>query len=231
MYKLLLCWRYLRTRYLALVCIASVMLGVATLIVVNSVMGGFSTKLKERLHGLLSDVVIETQDMGGFRDPEGKMAQIRSDPFLNEHIVAMAPTLEVFAILSLPGNHSYARPVRLIGIDPESRSRIGGFQEFLVNPDHRQDPKRAFEMDDAARQRFFDNQNQDWAWQLQMEQGVDVNPPAPGAKVEDIPPLPPGLPPIPAGPAKPPPAPPPRQLHQPQGAVIGVAIATYRKPA
>ena len=59
MYKLLLCWRYLRTRFLALVCIVSVMLGVATLIVVNSVMAGFSTKLKDRLHGLLSDVIIE----------------------------------------------------------------------------------------------------------------------------------------------------------------------------
>src|SRR5262249_50089210 len=58
-YKLVLCLRYLRTRYLALVCIVSVMLGVATLIVVNSVMSGFSTKLKERLHGMLSDVVIE----------------------------------------------------------------------------------------------------------------------------------------------------------------------------
>ena len=49
MYKLLLCWRYLLTRYLALVCIISVMLGVCTLIVVNSVMNGFSTKLQERL--------------------------------------------------------------------------------------------------------------------------------------------------------------------------------------
>ena len=58
MYKLLLCWRYLRTRYLALVCIVSVMLGVATLVVVNSVMGGFTKKLRERLHGLTSDVVV-----------------------------------------------------------------------------------------------------------------------------------------------------------------------------
>ena len=33
MYKLLLCWRYLKTRYLALACIVSVMLGVATLII------------------------------------------------------------------------------------------------------------------------------------------------------------------------------------------------------
>src|SRR5439155_3133110 len=98
-YKLLLCWRYLLTRYLALACVVSVMLGVATLIVVNSVMGGFSTKLRERLHGLLSDVVVEAWDFEGFADPDGKMAQIRADPWLNEHIEEMAPTLEVFAMI------------------------------------------------------------------------------------------------------------------------------------
>ena len=42
MYKYLLCWRYLRTRYIALASVVSVMLGVATMIVVNSVMAGFS---------------------------------------------------------------------------------------------------------------------------------------------------------------------------------------------
>src|SRR5262245_62260082 len=89
MYKLLLCWRYLLTRYLALACIISVMLGVATLIVVNSVMSGFSTKLREKLHGLLSDVVIEATGLEGFADPEGKMARIRQDPFLKDKIVAM----------------------------------------------------------------------------------------------------------------------------------------------
>ena len=66
MYKLLLCVRYLQTRYLAFICIVSVMLGVATLIVVNAVMSGFSTKLKDRLHGVLSDVVIDTDRPDGF---------------------------------------------------------------------------------------------------------------------------------------------------------------------
>ena len=45
MYKLLLSWRYLRTRYIALASIISVTLGVATLIVVNSVMAGFTLSL------------------------------------------------------------------------------------------------------------------------------------------------------------------------------------------
>src|SRR6266581_3810193 len=99
MYKLLLCWRYLLTRYLAMACIISVMLGVATLIVVNSVMGGFSTKLKDRLHGLLSDVLIESLSFDGFADPEQKMERIRQDPFLREKIEAMTPTMEIFAML------------------------------------------------------------------------------------------------------------------------------------
>ena len=65
MYKALLCWRYLRTRFLAFVCIVSVMLGVATMIVVNSVMAGFAEKMQTRLHGVLSDVIVESMDMDG----------------------------------------------------------------------------------------------------------------------------------------------------------------------
>src|SRR5436189_3270260 len=99
MYKLLLCWRYLRTRYLALACIISVMLGVATLIVVNSVMSGFSTKLRDRLHGLLSDVVIEAASLDGFGDADVKIAAIKSDPFLSDNVEAVTATMEVPAML------------------------------------------------------------------------------------------------------------------------------------
>src|SRR5262252_8189063 len=117
MYKLLLCWRYLLTRYLALACIISVMLGVATLIVVNSVMGGFSTKLRDRLHGLLSDIVVESWDYDGFPNPEGKMALIRSDPWLAERIEAMTPTLEIFAMVQFTyRGMPIMKTVRLVGV-------------------------------------------------------------------------------------------------------------------
>jgi lipoprotein-releasing system permease protein len=155
----LLCWRYLRTRYLALVCIVSVMLGVATLIVVNSVMAGFSNKLRDRLHGLLSDVVLEAYDYDGFPDPEGKMALIRSDPFLAERVEAMTPTLEIFAMVQFFVRESpfareapYIRPIRLIGIKWEERARLGGFKEYLVlNRDQNGSP---FEMTNEARERY-----------------------------------------------------------------------------
>ena len=149
MYKLLLCWRYLRTRYLALACIVSVMLGVATLIVVNSVMSGFSTKLRERLHSLLSDVVIEARGLEGFGDYEGKMKRIREDPILKDKVQCMAPTMEVFAMLQYRG---VTRPVHLVGVDPKSRSQIGGFKEHLLRMKDAAEP--SFELPPADRIRF-----------------------------------------------------------------------------
>jgi lipoprotein-releasing system permease protein len=53
-YKYLLCWRYLRTRYIALASVGSVMLGVATMIVVNSVMAGFAEKMCDRIRSTAS---------------------------------------------------------------------------------------------------------------------------------------------------------------------------------
>ncbi len=153
MYKLVLCWRYLLTRYLALACIVSVMLGVATLIVVNSVMAGFSTKLRQRLHGLISDVVVEANDYDGFSDPEAKMAAIRADAFLNDRIEAMTPTLEVFAMLHYRiNNNPVTRPVKLIGIDPEGRARVGGFSEHLTRAENRRHP--SFDLGPEAYQRY-----------------------------------------------------------------------------
>src|SRR5262249_6448785 len=146
------------TRYLAMVCIVSVMLGVATLIVVNSVMGGFSTKLRDRLHGLLSDIVIEDRQAGTFDNPEGKMALIRRDPFLAERVEAMTAVHETFAMLVGEGAIPNTRPVHLIGIDPKGRALIGGFQEFLQSDRNRADPARAFEPDDEAYRRYWNEQ-------------------------------------------------------------------------
>src|ERR1700730_13956248 len=97
--------RYLRTRYLALACIISVMLGVATLIVTNSVMNGFSTKLKDRLHALLSDIVVESMDpIDGFpMQSDEMMKRIEQSP-AGPHIQAMSPTVEIFAIMQFRYN-------------------------------------------------------------------------------------------------------------------------------
>jgi lipoprotein-releasing system permease protein len=150
MYKLLLCWKYLLTRYLALVCIVSVMLGVATLIVVNSVMSGFSTKLRERLHGLMSDVVMESMQQDGFADPAAKMQRIWNSP-IGSKIAAMTPAIEVLGLIKMDyeGVPMAPRAVHLIGIDPKGRTQVGGFAEYLVDPANRQNP--SFELRGGAK--------------------------------------------------------------------------------
>ena len=165
MYKLLLCWRYLKTRYLAFACIISVMLGVATLIVVNSVMNGFSTKLKTLLHGVLSDVVMEGHSMEGFYDPVGKIARIRKDPYLHARIESMAITLESFAMVQYRNiNGEVAtRPVRVMGVELKSRSEVGGFHEHLASyrdavAQGRPAPAPSFQLPDAIRRHFADGE-------------------------------------------------------------------------
>jgi lipoprotein-releasing system permease protein len=134
MYQLVLCWRYLKTRYLAFVCIISVMLGVATLIVVNSVMNGFSGKLRTLLHSVMSDVIVEAHGFEGFANPTDKLDRIRKDPYLSGRIEAMAATLDAPAVVQFRFANSNAmstRTVRVVGIEPAERAQVGGYRESL----------------------------------------------------------------------------------------------------
>ena len=204
MYKLLLCWRYLLTRYLALACIISVMLGVATLIVVNSVMNGFSTKLRDRLHALLSDVVIEANGLEGFTGPDDKMAKIRAVPFLNDRIEAMSATMEVFAMLQFryPNGERVTRLVRLIGINPKTRGQVGGFEEYLLN---QKDSAQASFAIPARVQEKYRNEHLQLLWKAQKEQ--------PALDEE----------------GRPPPMPPPSKISVPCGVIVGNLLACYRE--
>jgi lipoprotein-releasing system permease protein len=183
------------------------MLGVATLIVVNSVMAGFSTKLKQRLHGLLSDIVVESFQLDGFADPDGRMAQIRESP-IGDKIEAMTATIEILGLIEFNynGRDLPPRSVHLIGINPKGRASIGGFAEYLRNPRNRTNPS-------------FDLSTEAMHWhQLHY------------------PPLP-GLPEFPQAAAMkdpgglPPPEVPPLEAKMSAGVFPGYAIGNYRKPA
>ena len=137
MYKLLLCWRYLRTRWIALASIVSVTLGVATMIVVNSVMEGFRNEMQQRIHGILSDLVFESNSLAGFYDADWHMDQIRQ--VAGDYIEGMTPTVVVPAMLSYEFNgSSITRAVQLIGIDERTQSQVGDFCNYLQHPANRE---------------------------------------------------------------------------------------------
>ena len=142
MLKLLLCWRYLRTRYIALASIISVMLGVATMIVVNAVMDGFTHEMHVRIHGILSDVVFESRSLEGFYDPDWHMAEIQR--VCGDEIEAMTATVHVPAMLSFQyAGNWVTRPVELIGIDATTQGMVGDFAKYLQHPKNRQQPSFA----------------------------------------------------------------------------------------
>ncbi len=131
MYKLLLSSRYLRTRFIALASIISVMLGVATMIVVNSVMAGFRYQMRERLHSMLSDVVIESTSTDGAPDPRQLEALAMSAA--GEHIAAISPTVEIYGMLTFEwGRKQIHQPITLIGIEPQGHDLVGPIREFLL---------------------------------------------------------------------------------------------------
>ena len=136
MYKLLLCWRYLRTRWIALASVISVTLGVATMIVVNAVMAGFSHEMQTRIHGILSDIVFESHSLSGFQDPKWHMDEIRRAG--GDQIAGMTPTVAVPAMLNFQVRGQWVtRQVMFIGIDGSSHAQASDFGRFLQHPENR----------------------------------------------------------------------------------------------
>jgi lipoprotein-releasing system permease protein len=137
MYKLLLCWRYLRTRWIALASVVSVTLGVATMIVVNAVMAGFSHEMQTRIHGILSDLVFESHSMSGFQDPQWHMDEIRRAG--GDDIEGMTPTVAVPAMLNFQIRGQWiTRQVMLIGIDEATHASVSDFGRYLQHPANRE---------------------------------------------------------------------------------------------
>ncbi len=250
MYKILLCWRYLKTRYLALACIISVMLGVATLIVVNSVMNGFSKKLQTLLHNVVSDVAIEAHSPNGFYDPLDKIATIRKDPYLNERIEAMAVTLDSFAMLQFyhrGSQETVTRPVRVMGIEMKSRSAVGGFQNYLQLQSQDAEPTFVVPPDIRARfaavdKEWHDFHHRQFEQEIQRLRRLEEQ----KKKGDLVAPLPQrldfeaGISPEmreffsklrkdrPAPPLTPPPAPVPFKPREPIGAIVGHLVANFK---
>ncbi len=135
MYRWLLCWRYLRTRYIALASVVSVTLGVATLIIVNSVMDGFTQEMQQRMHGILSDVILESHSSTGLANPKFYENRIRQT--LGDALEGLTTVVHVPAMVTL--NHRglpVTRQINLIGIDVDSYASVSDFSKYLLHPNN-----------------------------------------------------------------------------------------------
>ena len=135
MYRWLLCWRYLRTRFIALASVISVTLGVATLIIVNAVMDGFVTEMQDRMHGILSDVIIESHSVNGL--PNHEMIQRRIQQIVGDQIEGITTVVHVPAMISIDHRgEPITRQINLIGIDSATYANVSDFSKYLLHPDN-----------------------------------------------------------------------------------------------
>lgn len=135
MYRWLLCWRYLRTRFIALASVISVTLGVATLIIVNAVMDGFVTEMQDRMHGILSDVIVESHSANGL--PNHEMIQRRIQQVAGDKIEGITTVVHVPAMISIDHRgEPITRQINLIGIDSATYANVSDFSKYLLHPEN-----------------------------------------------------------------------------------------------
>lgn len=159
MYKLLLSWRYLKTRFIALASIVSVTLGVATLIVVNSVMAGFVDQMKSRLHGILSDVEIAAPLLGEITYPDKHVEivkQVVGDDLESLTCVVRNPALLTFDF----HGRQCTQQVMLLGIDDESFGKVTDFKPFLQSELKKK--QFSFELDNSGHEKLFEEKSWDY---------------------------------------------------------------------
>lgn len=102
----------------------AVALSTAMVLITWSVMGGFLKTLLESGREVIGDVKIDWAG-AGFPYYDELVERLEAD----ELIAAAAPRLETFGMIGLPGDR--AEPAAIVGIEPESFSRVTGYEGWL----------------------------------------------------------------------------------------------------
>src|SRR5579863_3627223 len=110
MYKLFMAFRYLRAHKIIYFSIVGVAVGIMTMVVVTSLMGGFSRDMRARIRGMQTDVLVTSLDRNlWIKDYNDICKAIRKIP----HVTGCAPRLEYEAWLWHRGTYS---DVHIMGI-------------------------------------------------------------------------------------------------------------------
>ncbi len=103
--------------------------------------------MEGRVHGILSDVVFESQNLEGFYDAEAHMARIRE--IAGPYIAGMTPTVAVPGQLRFDvDGHEQTRHVSFIGVDENTYGTVSDFNRYLRHPQNRQ--QLSFELRDGG---------------------------------------------------------------------------------
>jgi lipoprotein-releasing system permease protein len=130
-YRMVMALRLLRARWINLISIVGVMLGVGSIIVVLSVMDGFQRDLKTMIRGTLSDALVEIEPNAASSYRKIK-AQLEEVPGIE------AVTLQRHTFGALPasrrdamGSRNNYIPVKVSGLIPEDEGDVSEVMDFM----------------------------------------------------------------------------------------------------
>jgi lipoprotein-releasing system permease protein len=125
MYKLFMAFRYLRAHKVIYFSIVGVAVGILAMVVVTSLMGGFSRDMRSRIRGMQTHITVTPADKNlWFTDYDDLCDMIRKIP----HVTGVAPRLEYEAWLGRRGTFS---DVHLVGIVPEAERQVSELETFF----------------------------------------------------------------------------------------------------
>src|SRR5437868_1162454 len=125
MYKLFMAFRYLRAHKIIYFSIVGVAVGIMAMVVVTSLMGGFSHDMKSRIRGMQTDIVVMSLDKNlWLKDYEDLCKAVEAVP----HVIGCAPRLEYEAWLGSAGTFT---DVHIVGILPEKEKKISDLEVFF----------------------------------------------------------------------------------------------------
>jgi lipoprotein-releasing system permease protein len=134
LYKLKIILRYLAVRRITAVPILAAGVAVFLLIVVLSVMNGFSLFIQTKIRGTLSDMLVEYDDVRGFAGYEKLAGVLAALP----GVKAVSPHLSGKAVLTLYAGQTVERAYDFrcifIGIDPDAENDVTHLGEMLLEP-------------------------------------------------------------------------------------------------
>lgn len=145
MYKLFMAFRYLRAHKIIYFSIVGVAVGIMTMVVVTSLMGGFSRDMRARIRGMQTHIMVVSVDKNVWLTRyEEVCAEIRKLP----HVEGCAPRLEYEAWLGRSGSYS---DVHIMGIVPAEERKVSDLEAFF-----RKEGKQNFDFKDDG---GFPNRN------------------------------------------------------------------------
>ncbi len=126
MYKVKLGLRYLKARVLSYIIALGMTLGIMLLVIVPSVMSGFSNEFHKKIRGTLSDVIVKSRRAFAMDETDGVEDAVKRIP----GVIQTSPYLETIVIIDDPLYKDYCM---MKGVDGAKEAAASDFDDFL-NP-------------------------------------------------------------------------------------------------